>query len=244
LRHELKHEEDQKRTEKAILVVIPAFNEEDVIANVINRIRKVQFVDYNAQICVVNDGSSDSTLEVARRLADIVIDLPINLGVGSAIRAGYQFALLNKFEFVIQIDADDQHNPAYMNLMLDKLSGCDHVVGSRYLNKDGYKISIIVRMAQIVVSLLMRVLHGIKVSDPTSGYRASGKNAIAIFAKTYPTTFLQDTIGSILLLKKGNLTLAEINTPMKPRAIGESSQKTLRRVRLYLQSILLIIFWR
>jgi glycosyltransferase involved in cell wall biosynthesis len=193
---------------------------------------------------VVNDGSSDSTVEIARRLADIVIDLPINLGVGSAIRAGYQYALLNKFEFVIQIDADDQHNPDYINLMLDKLSRYDHVVGSRYLNKDGYKISIIVRMAQIVVSLLMRALHGIKVSDPTSGYRASGKNAITIFAKSYPTTFLQDTIGSIILVKKGNLSLVEINTPMKPRDIGESSQKTLRRVRLYLQSILLIIFWR
>jgi glycosyltransferase involved in cell wall biosynthesis len=229
---------------KRILIVIPAFNEEAVIANVIDRIRKIQFVNYDAKICVVNDGSSDSTLEVASKLADVVIDLPINLGVGSAIRAGYQYALANHFQVVIQIDADDQHNPEYMNLMLEKLLKYDHVVGSRYLNKDGYQISMIVRIAQIAVSLLMRTLHGIKVSDPTSGYRASGKRAISIFAKSYPTTFLQDTIGSIILVKKGNLSLTEINTPMKPRVIGESSQNTLRRVRLYLQSILLIIFWR
>ena len=227
-----------------VLVVIPAFNEEGVITKVIKKIREIETSKYELFICVVNDGSSDSTSEVANRDADIVIDLPINLGVGSAIRAGYQFALSHDFSFVVQIDADDQHDPAYIDLMLSQLSQFDHVVGSRYLNKDGYQISIIVRIAQIVVSLLMRALHGIKVSDPTSGYRASGKNAITIFAKSYPTTFLQDTIGSIILLKKADLSLVEINTPMKPRDIGESSQKTLRRIRLYLQSILLIIFWR
>jgi glycosyltransferase involved in cell wall biosynthesis len=229
---------------KSVLVVIPAFNEENVIEIVIKKINKVESKQYDFKVCVVNDGSSDSTLEVAARCAHIVIDLPINLGVGSAVRAGYQYALKNKYEYVIQIDADDQHDPYHFNLMLEKLLDFDHVVGSRYLNKDGYQVSIIVRMAQIVVSLLMRTLHGIKVSDPTSGYRASGKNAITIFAKSYPTTFLQDTIGSIILVKNGNLSLVEINTPMKPRDIGESTQGTLRRVRLYLQSILLIIFWR
>jgi glycosyltransferase involved in cell wall biosynthesis len=229
---------------KSVLVVIPAFNEENVIGIVIDRIQQIQSKEYSYQVCVVNDGSTDSTLKVSSKHANIVIDLPINLGVGSAVRAGYQYALRNKYDYVIQIDADDQHDPSHFNLMLEKLLDFDHVVGSRYLNKDGYQISIIVRMAQIVVSLLMRALHGIKVSDPTSGYRASGKNAITIFAKSYPTTFLQDTIGSIILVKKGKLSLVEINTPMKPRDIGESSQKTLRRVRLYLQSILLIVFWR
>ena len=229
---------------KSVLVVIPAFNEENVIEIVIKKVNKVESKQYDFKVCVVNDGSSDSTLEVASRYAHIVIDLPINLGVGSAVRAGYQFALKNQYDYVIQLDADDQHDPAQFNLMMEKLVDFDHVVGSRYFNKNGYQISIIVRIAQILVSLLMRTLHGIKVSDPTSGYRASGKNAITIFAKSYPTTFLQDTIGSIILLKKGNLSLVEINTPMKPRDIGESSQKTLRRVRLYLQSILLIIFWR
>jgi glycosyltransferase involved in cell wall biosynthesis len=229
---------------KSVLVVIPAFNEENVIGIVIDKIKRIESKEYTFKVCVVNDGSSDSTLEVASRNANILIDLPINLGVGSAVRAGYQYAQKNKYEYVIQLDADDQHDSIHIGLMLEKLKDFDHVVGSRYLNKDGYQISIIVRMAQIVVSLLMRALHGIKVSDPTSGYRASGENAITIFAKSYPTTFLQDTIGSILLVKKGNLSLVEINTPMKPRDIGESSQKTLRRVRLYLQSILLIIFWR
>jgi glycosyltransferase involved in cell wall biosynthesis len=229
---------------KSVLVVIPAFNEESVIGIVIRKIQKITYEDYNFTICVVNDCSSDSTLEVASRVADVVVDLPINLGVGSAVRAGYQYALKNKYEYVIQIDADDQHDPQYFNLMLDKLLDYDHVIGSRYLNKDGYQISIVVRIAQIVVSRMMRLFHGIKIGDPTSGFRASGKPAIELFANFYPTTFLQDTIGSIILLKKENLSLTEVNTPMKPRTIGESSQKTLRRIRLYLQSILLIIFWR
>lgn len=229
---------------KLVLVVIPAFNEENVIRDVISKIQAISCDDYNIQVCVVNDGSSDSTLEVASRIVDVVVDLPINLGVGSAVRAGYQYALKNKYEYVIQMDADDQHDPSYLNLMLDKLSDFDHVVGSRYLNKDGYQISIVVRFAQIVVSQMMRLLHGIKVSDPTSGFRASAGPAIELFAHSYPTPFLQDTIGSIILLKKKNLSLTEVNTPMKPRAIGESSQKFLRRIRLYLQSILLIIFWR
>ena len=227
-----------------VLIVIPAYNEEAVISKVINKVKKIDLEEYDLFVCVVNDGSLDSTSEVANRDADVVIDLPINLGVGSAVRAGYQYALKHHFEYVIQIDADDQHDPEYINLMLEQLSEFDHVVGSRYLNKDGYQISIIVRIAQIIVSLLMRTLHGIKVSDPTSGFRASGKRTISIFAKSYPTTFLQDTIGSIILVEKGGLSLTEVNTPMKPRTIGESSQSTLRRIRLYLQSILLIIFWR
>jgi glycosyltransferase involved in cell wall biosynthesis len=231
-------------TPTKVLIVIPAYNEEAVISKVVNKIKKIDSAEYDLLVCVVNDGSTDSTFKVASSSADIVIDLPINLGVGSAVRAGYQYALRHHFEYVVQIDADDQHDPEYINLMLGQLSEFDHVVGSRYLNKDGYQISIIVRIAQIVVSLLMRALHGIKVSDPTSGFRASGKRAISIFAKSYPTTFLQDTIGSIILVEKGGLSLTEINTPMKPRTIGESSQSTLRRIRLYLQSILLIVFWR
>jgi glycosyltransferase involved in cell wall biosynthesis len=231
-------------TPTKVLIVIPAYNEEAVISKVVNKIKKIHSAEYDLLVCVVNDGSTDSTFKVASSSADIVIDLPINLGVGSAVRAGYQYALRHHFEYVVQIDADDQHDPGYINLMLGHLSEFDHVVGSRYLNKDGYQISIIVRIAQIVVSQLMRGLHGIKVSDPTSGFRASGKRAISIFAKSYPTTFLQDTIGSIILVEKGGLSLTEINTPMKPRTIGESSQSTLRRIRLYLQSILLIVFWR
>ena len=233
---------EKKITE--VLIVIPAFNEDAIIETVISRIRSIALDEYTFKICVVNDGSTDSTLEIAHRLADIVIDLPINLGVGSAIRAGYQFALRNKIEFLIQIDADDQHNPNYIIKMLYELSNFDHVVGSRYLNKEGYEISKIVRVAQILISVLMRVVHRIKVSDPTSGFRASGKHSIELLAHTYPTTFLQDTIGSLILVKKFKLSIIEVNTPMKPRAVGESSQKTLRRIRLYLQSVLLILFWR
>jgi glycosyltransferase involved in cell wall biosynthesis len=229
---------------KSVLVVIPAFNEEAIIEIVIAKIRSLGLHEFEFKICVVNDGSSDATFEVASSFADVVINLPINLGVGSAVRAGYQYALRNQIEYVIQIDADDQHNPEYIVKMLSQLSECDHVVGSRYLHKDGYEISKIVRVAQIIVSVLMRLVHRIKISDPTSGFRASGRNSIALLAHTYPTPFLQDTIGSLILVNKANLRIMEINTPMKPRTVGESSQKTLRRIRLYIQSILLILFWR
>lgn len=229
---------------KSVLVVIPAFNEEAVIQTVITKIRNLQYDEFALKICVVNDGSRDGTFEVASKFADVVIDLPLNLGVGSAVRAGYQYALRNQIDYLIQIDADDQHNPVYILSMLSELSKYDHVVGSRYLQKEGYEISKIVRLAQIIVSLLMRMVHRINITDPTSGFRASGRNSIAILAHTYPTAFLQDTIGSLILVKKAKLSITEVNTPMKPRIVGESSQKTLRRIRLYVQSILLIIFWR
>lgn len=229
---------------KSVLVVIPAFNEEAIIQTVITKIRNLKNDEFTFNICVVNDGSRDGTFEVASRSADVVIDLPINLGVGSAVRAGYQYALRNQIDYLIQIDADDQHNPEYILRMLSELSKYDHVVGSRYLHKAGYEISKIVRLAQIIVSLLMRIVHRIKITDPTSGFRASGRNSIAILAHSYPTAFLQDTIGSLILVNKANLSIVEINTPMKPRIVGESSQKTLRRIRLYVQSVLLIMFWR
>ena len=229
---------------KSVLVVIPAFNEEAIIQTVITKIRDLQYDEFAFKICVVNDGSRDSTFEVASKFADVVIDLPINLGVGSAVRAGYQYALRSQIDYLIQIDADDQHNPEYILGMLSELSKYDHVVGSRYLQKEGYEISKIVRLAPIILCLQMRMVHRIKITDPTSGFRASGRNSIAILAQTYPTAFLQDTIGSLILVKKAKLSIVEVNTPMKPRIVGESSQKTLRRIRLYVQSVLLIIFWR
>ena len=226
------------------LVIIPAYNEEENIINVIRSIKSVEFPSGEIDICVVNDASSDTTSYLAKTECDVVIDLGVNLGVGGAIRAGFQYARKHKYDYVIQMDADSQHNPKYLPDFIKSLSCNDIVIGSRYKQDFGYPISKVTRVAQLTLRFLIRILYRLDITDPTSGFRASNAKAIELFAEHYPTPFLQDTIGSIILAKNNGLNLIEIPTEMQPRLLGQASYSTLRRTKYFVLSLLLVVFWR
>lgn len=148
------------------VAVIPAYNEEDTIGPVVEETSK--YVD---EVVVVDDGSDDGTSRVARDNNAHVIEHMINMGVGGAQRTGYRYAIRNGYDFVVQIDADGQHDPGLIPLLLDEAEDSDMVIGSRYLN-ESYKEYGWVRNAGIrFFTLLVNVLGGIEITDVTSGYR-------------------------------------------------------------------------
>ena len=102
-----------------ILVIIPAYNEEESIANVVETVKR----EYkNCDVLVVNDGSTDNTLEEAKKTSAILIDLPNNLGIGGAVQTGYLYALKNKYDIAIQVDGDGQHNPKHIADMVNLIT--------------------------------------------------------------------------------------------------------------------------
>ncbi len=226
------------------LIIVPAFNEESSIGSVLKDLKKFTSLQSRFEICVINDGSRDSTSEIARSFGVHVLDLPLNIGVGGALRTGYRFAMENGFQRVIHFDADGQHQSESIVDIMEALDKSDFVIGSRYGKNMEYPISFVVRSAQVVLSVLLRIFHGANLTDPTSGFRGTKGDLIKIFARKYPSPFLADTIGSIILAKKHKFQVEEIFTPMKVRQSGDASQNFYQRVKYFILAMLLIMLWR
>ena len=230
--------------QEKVLILIPAFNEEESLGKVLSELASLEQAKWKISLCVINDGSQDRTAEIAEQFALTLINLPVNLGVGGAIRSGYRYAYINEFSRVVHFDADGQHSAQYIERILDQLNSNDLVIGSRYLDQNSYPAKLHVRTAQMILSLLIKLFHGLKISDPTSGFRASKGKLIEIYSKTYPMNFLSDTIGSTIQAKHHGFQISEIFTPMIERVHGESSQGMFQRIKYFLLSMTLIIFWR
>ena len=230
--------------QEKVLILLPAFNEEESLGKVLNELVTLKLTKWNVSLCVINDGSQDRTAEIAEKFPLTLINLPVNLGVGGAIRSGYRYAHINGFSRVVHFDADGQHSPLHIETILDQLNTNDLVIGSRYLHKNSYPVRLHVRTAQVILSLLIKVFHGLKISDPTSGFRASKGKLIEIYSKTYPVNFLSDTIGSTIQAKHHGFRISEIFTPMNERMHGKSSQGIFQRAKYFLLSVTLIMFWR
>jgi len=148
------------------LIIIPAYNEEECIEGVINKV----IASCNADVVVVNDGSSDNTYECAKKTKATVIDLPFNLGIGGAVQAGYLYAYKNKYDVAIQFDGDGQHNPEYINTMIKIIekNEADIVIGSRFIEETGYKQTFSRMLGIRVLRGIIKILTGKKIYDPTS----------------------------------------------------------------------------
>jgi glycosyltransferase involved in cell wall biosynthesis len=226
-----------------VLIVVPAFNEESSIGEVLIDLKAFTAPRENFDVCVVNDGSFDSTSEIAHRSGVHVLDLPVNLGVGGALRAGYRYALENGFNTVIHFDADGQHQSEYIVEVIKALKDCDFVIGSRYGKESTYPITPMVRIAQLILSLLLRICHGVRLSDPTSGFRGTRGELIKTFSQSYPSPFLADTIGSIIIAANHDYKIREIFTPMKERINGEASHNFFQRCKYFAIAVLLTVLW-
>jgi len=206
-------------------VVIPAFNESGSVARVI---RRAHHAVPNAQIVVVNDGSRDDTALRAYRAGATVITLPVNLGIGGAVQAGYLYALRHGFEIAIQVDGDDQHDPAEIDRLLDpiRMGRAEMTVGSRWLGRGDYAAPVSRRAAMRLLATLVRWRTGVTFTDTTSGFRAVGAQGIALFARTYPTDFPE--VESLVLASRNGLRLVEVPVRMTPRSQGQSSISGVR----------------
>ncbi|MFQ5708460.1 MAG: glycosyltransferase family 2 protein [bacterium] len=213
--------------ENKVLIIIPAFNEERNIASVIHSIQK----DCpKHDIVVINDGSSDSTAELAEKCGVPVISLPFNLGIGGAVQTGLLYADRNGYDVAIQLDADGQHKSEEVEKLtsLIEQNNCDMVMGSRFLADVNYSSTFMRRLGNRIFSFLIALVAGQSFADSTSGFRAFGRKAIEFLSEHYPIDFPEPE--SLVLLKRNGFKINEVSVSMRERQGGESSVTRFKAV--------------
>lgn len=210
-----------------ILVIIPAYNEEKTIAQVVRTIHQAA---PTVDVVVVNDGSKDRTSAEARSAGAPVLDLPCNLGIGGAMQTGYVYAHRHGYDIAIQIDADGQHDPRFITRLVDPIVAgqCDMVIGSRYVEKSDYRGALSRRMGSWVFTGLLKLLTGLTIYDSTSGFRAVNKEIIRFFADLYPQDYPE--VDVIVRLRKHGFRLLELPVEMHERKGGRSSITAFKSV--------------
>ena len=202
------------------LIIIPAFNEQDCIKDTVEMIRReAPEFDY----IVINDHSTDGTLNVLVDNRMNYINLPANLGIGGAVQTGYLYAYENDYDTAVQVDADGQHDPKYLAMMLDamKNENADMIIGSRFIENKGFQSTFARRIGITYFKKLIRMLTGATITDPTSGLRMGNRKVIELFAKDYPRDYPEPE--SIVALLKRGMKIKEVPVMMRERQGGVSS---------------------
>ncbi|MBB6334274.1 glycosyltransferase [Schaalia hyovaginalis] len=215
------------KTEPRLLVIIPAWNEQAVIGPVLGEV--LSSVSGFADVLVVSDGSTDATARIAREAGVEVLDLPLNLGVGGAMRAGYLYAFRNGYDYAVQLDADGQHDPAEIPTLLERARQevADLVVGARFAGKGDYSVRGPRMWAMKLLSVILSKVCRTRLSDTTSGFKLSDRRAIALFSRDYPAEYLGDTIEALVLASRRGLVIRQVPVEMRPRAGGEPSHNPI-----------------
>lgn len=220
------------------LVIIPAYNEAGNIEKTVNDIKEnAPGFDY----VIINDCSGDNTLEICLKNGFHVISLPVNLGIGGGVQTGYLYALRNGYDIAVQFDGDGQHNAAYLEQMAEKLQNedLDMVIGSRYIEKEGFQSSGLRRIGIRYFTMLIRILTGKRITDPTSGMRMVNRRVIAEFSQDYPKDYPEPE--SVVTLLKRNRKVEEVPVLMNERENGVSSI-SMRNSVYYMIKVSLAIF--
>jgi len=202
------------------LIIIPAYNESESIERTVRDIQEhAKDFDY----IVINDCSTDRTLEICREQGIPVISLPINMGIGGAVQTGYLYAYRNGYDMAVQVDGDGQHDPAFLTQMADYLEKhqLDMVIGSRFIEKEGFQSSVIRRVGIRYFSGLIRILTGQTITDPTSGLRMVGRDVIKLFSERYPNDYPEPE--SVTAILRRGKRVEEIPVVMRERSGGISS---------------------
>lgn len=220
-----------------ILVIVPAFNEEAGLIRIAQEFKEIDFVD----ILIINDCSKDNTSELCRNLGLNIIDLPCNLGIGGAVQTGYKYAWENGYDIAIQVDGDGQHNPSYIHDLIGpiKNGSADLVIGSRYLQKEGFQSSVMRRAGIYYFSFLIKILEKKRITDPTSGFRACSRKVIKHFSIRYPHDYPEPE--SIVYLLRNKFNIEEVPVIMNERFGGKSSITSFKSIYYMVKVSLAII---
>lgn len=208
-----------------VLVIMPALNEAPTVGGVVERVRAA-----GLDVCVIDDGSTDATAEVAGAAGAAVLRLPLNLGVGGALRCGFRYALARGYDTVVQVDADGQHDPGLVRELLGVLdeTGADMVVGSRFAEgAPGYDVRSVRRLAMAALARRAARVGGVYVADATSGFRAIRRPLLDRFAADYPVEYLGDTVEALIDAGRAGAKVIEHPVAMAPRAHGSGSAGTV-----------------
>lgn len=217
---------------KNVLIVIPAYNEGANIAAVVEDVRRELPA---AALLVVNDGSSDDTSEVLRRLAVPHLNLPFNLGYSGALQAGFKYAVENDFDVVVQFDGDGQHMAAEAGKLLDALqrAEADIVIGSRFKENLGYHHPFFRQTGTRFFRWIIRGLCGESISDPTSGFQVLSRRVFRRYAAMYQYPMYPDANLVIEMILAG-CRVVEVPVRMRPRLHGVSMHGGLVRPIKYM----------
>jgi glycosyltransferase involved in cell wall biosynthesis len=204
---------------KKILIIVPAYNEDGSIARVVEHIRKNV---PHADVLVVDDGSNDRTARKARKGGAMVISLPYNMGIGSAVQSGFLFAKQKGYHFVVQVDGDGQHPAREISRLLAALEdGFDMAIGSRFVQSTNYRSPFLRAVGIKIFSFLVSLIVGTKVHDTTSGFRACGRKAIVLLSETYPHDYPE--VEALITLHRNGMRFVEVPVEMNYRLEGKSS---------------------
>jgi len=220
------------------VAIVPAYNEEECVAAVVDELRAF---DDGLTIVVVDDGSTDSTPEVAREHGAAVLRLPYNLGIGGSVQTGFRYAHENGFDIAVRVDGDGQHDASQLGAILEPvLAGeADICVGSRYRERGGYQSSPTRRLGIRILAAIVSLLTRQRVTDPTSGFQALNSRAIRLFAADYPHDYPE--VEALVMLIRHRLRVMEVPVQMRPRAGGRSSIRAFGSV-YYMIKVLLALF--
>ena len=222
------------------LLIIPAYNEAENIEKVVNSIVQ-DYPQYD--YIVVNDGSKDDTEGICLKNGYQVLNLPINMGIGGAVQTGYCYARDNDYDIAVQIDGDGQHDVSFLADMIRLIeeNKADVVIGSRFVEKEGFQSSQMRRIGINFLSNLAWILTGVRVKDITSGYRVINRNFINIFAEDYPSDYPEPEAMVIAAVHGGKIR--EYPVVMRERENGESSI-TLKKSVYYMIKVTLAMLIR
>lgn len=226
---------------KKVLIIIPAYNESENIEKVVDHIvTNYPMYDY----VVVNDGSRDDTRDICRRRGYNYLNLSINLGIGGAVQTGYKYARDMGYEAAVQIDGDGQHDIFYLEKMLNfmKEKEADIVIGSRFIEKEGFQSSTARRTGIVILSTLVYLCTGCRVKDITSGFRLVNKKFIHIYAENYPNDYPEPEAIVSAVMHGGKIL--EYPVIMKERLGGKSSINFIKSVYYMIKVTLAIVICR
>jgi glycosyltransferase involved in cell wall biosynthesis len=218
-----------------VLVIVPALNEEESVGRVL-----VNLQNSNFHALLISDGSLDQTANIGRRLSVKVLELPINLGVGGALRAGFKFAERHGYKAVVQIDADGQHPIDEIENLIQAANehSAHMVIGSRFLMDEmTMEVSGIRRLAMRVLSQTASSATGTKITDSTSGFRLIQQPLLGQFAEQFANNYLGDTYEAVISAGRGHYRVVEIPARLTPREHGESTASTGSAVRFTLKGL-------
>jgi hypothetical protein len=225
-----------------IAVIIPCYNEEDCVADVFNEISSIKIPNCYIEPVFINDCSKDNTLALLQSYNAKILDLSVNLGIGGAVQTGFKYALANNFDVAIQLDGDGQHpSDQIINLIAPIMANdADVVIGSRFLEKEGFQSTFARRLGINYFKFLNKFLVKKTITDNTSGFRAINNKALKEVCAYYPDEYPEPE--AIILFSLNNLRIKEIPVVMRERIGGQSSISSFKSIYYMVKVSLAIIF--
>lgn len=210
-----------------LLIIIPAWNEEEALPGVLDELAEVV---PDADVIVVDDASRDHTTKVAMAKGVRVLTLPLNLGVGGAVRTGYVYAARNGYTHALQLDADGQHDPHYISTLMTAMeeTGADLMIGARFAGEGTYTVHGPRKWAMKMLSaILSRTCHT-RLTDTTSGFKLANARCVELFSHELPAEYLGDTLEALVLASKHGLKIRQVPVEMRERQGGTPSHSPIK----------------